>query len=135
MSLNKVFLLGRFTSDVELRYTNNGTAVTSFSLAVDRGYKDQSGEKATDFIECVAWRCTAEFAARNFGKGRAAVVEGHLQVRPYTDKEGKKRNITEVVVDGLSFADSKPKQQTMMVVHDPNDSFVDEIEEDEDTPF
>lgn len=131
MSLNKVFLLGRVTRDMELRYTTNNTPVTSFSLAVDRGYKGQDGEQNTDFVECVAWRGTAEFAAKHFGKGRAAVVEGHLQVRSYTDKDGKKRNITEVVVDNMSFADSKPKQSTEPVIEEIDE----EIEDEETLPF
>lgn len=131
MSLNKVFLLGRVTRDMELRYTTNNTPVTSFSLAVDRGYKGQDGEQNTDFVDCVAWRGTAEFAAKHFGKGRAAVVEGHLQVRSYTDKDGKKRNITEVVVDSMSFADSKPKQTAEPVIEEIDE----EIEDEETLPF
>lgn len=131
MSLNKVFLLGRVTRDMELRYTTNNTPVTSFSLAVDRGYKGQDGETNVDFVECVAWRGTAEFAAKHFGKGRAAVVEGHLQVRSYTDKDGKKRNITEVVVDGMSFADSKPKQTAEPIIEEIDE----EIEDEETLPF
>lgn len=131
MSLNKVFLLGRVTRDMELRHTQTGTPVTSFSLAVDRGYKGQDGEQNTDFVECVAWRGTAEFAAKHFGKGRAAVVEGHLQVRSYTDKDGKKRNITEVVVDNMSFADSRPKQSAEPVIEEIDE----EIEDEETLPF
>ena len=88
--LNKIFIMGRLTRDPELRRTQSGIAVTSFSLAVDRDFKTQSGEKETDFIDVVAWRATAEFVAKYFTKGRMAVVEGRLQMRDWTDKEGGK---------------------------------------------
>ena len=84
--LNKIFIMGRLTRDPELRRTQSGTPVTSFSLAVDRDYKTQSGEKETDFIDVVAWRATAEFVAKYFTKGRMAVVEGRLQIRAWQDK-------------------------------------------------
>lgn len=85
--LNKVCIMGRLTRDPELRHTQSGTAVASFSLAVDRDFKDkQTGEKATDFIDVVAWRGTAEFVSRFFSKGRMAVVDGRLQTRSYEDK-------------------------------------------------
>ena len=105
--LNKVVLMGRLTKDPELRRTGSGTAVTSFSLACDRDFKSQSGEKETDFIEVVAWKNTAEFASKYFSKGRMAVVEGRLQIRDWTDKAGNKRTTAEVVADNVYFADSK----------------------------
>ena len=105
--LNKIFIMGRLTRDPELRRTQSGTAVTSFTLAVDRDFKSQSGEKETDFIDVVAWRSTAEFAAKYFTKGRMAVVEGRLQIRPWTDKEGNSRRSAEVVADNIYFGDSK----------------------------
>ena len=105
--LNKIFIMGRLTRDPELRTTNSGTSVASFSLAVDRNYKGADGEKETDFIDCVAWRSTAEFAAKYFTKGRMAVVEGRLQIRPWTDKEGNNRRSAEVLVDNMYFGDSK----------------------------
>lgn len=105
--LNKIFIMGRLTRDPELRTTNSGTSVASFSLAVDRNYKGADGEKETDFIDCVAWRQTGEFAAKYFGKGRMAVVEGRLQIRPWTDKEGNNRRSAEVIVDNMYFGDSK----------------------------
>ena len=105
--LNKIFIMGRLTRDPELRRTQSGTAVTSFSLAVDRDFKSQSGEKETDFIDVVAWRSTAEFAAKYFTKGRMAIVEGRLQIRPWTDKEGNTRRSAEVVADNIYFGDSK----------------------------
>ena len=105
--LNKIFIMGRLTRDPELRRTQSGTPVTSFSLAVDRDFKSQSGEKETDFIDVVAWRSTAEFVAKYFTKGRMAIVEGRLQTRDWTDKEGNKRVATEVVAENVYFGDSK----------------------------
>ena len=105
--LNRIILMGRLTRDPELRRTGSGTAVTSFSLAVDRDFKSQSGEKETDFIDIVAWRNTAEFVSKFFTKGRMAVVEGRLQLRDWTDKDGNKRRNAEVVVDNIYFGDSK----------------------------
>lgn len=105
--LNKVFIMGRLTSDPELRRTQSGTAVASFSLAVDRNFKGQDGEKGTDFINCTAWRNTAEFVSRYFGKGRMAVVEGRLEVQNYKDKNGENRTSTRVNVDNIYFGDSK----------------------------
>ena len=100
--LNKIFIMGRLTRDPELRRTQSGTPVTSFSLAVDRDYKTQSGEKETDFIDVVAWRATAEFVAKYFTKGRMAVVEGRLQIRAWQDKEGNNRRSAEVVADNAA---------------------------------
>ena len=105
--LNKIFIMGRLTRDPELRRTQNGTAVTSFTLAVDRDFKSQSGEKETDFIDVVAWRTTAEFVAKYFSKGRMAVVEGRLQLRDWTDKDGNKRRNAEVLADNIYFGDAK----------------------------
>ncbi len=105
--LNKIFIMGRLTRDPELRRTQSGTAVTSFSLAVDRDFKSQSGEKETDFIDVVAWRATAEFVAKYFAKGRMAVVEGRLQMRDWTDRDGNKRRSAEVVADNIYFGDSR----------------------------
>ena len=106
--LNKIILMGRLTRDPELRRTGNGTAVTSFSLAVDRDFKSQTGEKETDFIDIVAWRGTAEFVSKYFTKGRMAVVEGRLQLRDWTDRDGNKRRSAEVVADNVYFGDSRP---------------------------
>ena len=105
--LNRIILMGRLTRDPELRRTQSGTAVTSFSLAVDRDFKSQTGEKETDFIDIVAWRSTAEFVSKYFTKGRMAVVEGRLQIRDWTDREGGKRRSAEVVADNVYFGDSK----------------------------
>lgn len=105
--LNKIFIMGRLTRDPELRRTQNGTAVTSFTLAVDRDFKNADGTKDTDFIDVVAWRNTAEFVSKYFGKGRMAVVEGRLQLRDWTDKDGNKRRNAEVLADNIYFGDSK----------------------------
>ena len=106
--LNRIILMGRLTRDPELRHTQTGTAVASFSLAVDRDFKDKStGEKSTDFIDIVAWRSTAEFVSRYFTKGRMAVVEGRLQLRDWTDRDGNKRRTAEVVAENVYFGDSK----------------------------
>lgn len=106
--LNKVFVMGRLARDPELRRTQSGTAVASFTLAVDRDFKDKSsGERGVDWINCVAWRQSAEFVSRYFTKGRMAVVEGRLQVSEWTDKDGSKRWKTEVVADNIYFGDSK----------------------------
>ena len=105
--LNKIFIMGRLTRDPELRRTQGGNAVTSFALAVDRNSKSADGTKETDFIDVVAWRNTAEFAAKYFTKGRTAVVEGRLQMRDWTDKDGNKRRSAEVVADNIYFGDSK----------------------------
>lgn len=131
MSLNKIFIMGRMVRDPELRRTPGGTAVTSFSLAVDRDFKGQNGEKETDFIEVVAWRNTAEFVSKYFGKGRMAVVEGRLQIRDWKDKDGSNRRSAEVVADNVYFADSKRDggEQT------PAQNFHEIDEEDGDLPF
>lgn len=106
--LNRIIIMGRLARDPELRRTQTGTPVVSFRLAVDRDFKDKNtGEKATDWIDVVAWRNTAEFVQRYFTKGRMAVVEGRLQIRDWTDKEGGKRTTAEVVADNVYFGDSK----------------------------
>lgn len=106
--LNRIILMGRLTRDPELRHTQTGTPVASFSLAVDRDFKDKTtGEKSTDFIDVVAWRNSAEFVSRYFTKGRMAVVEGRLQIRDWTDKDGGKRRSAEIVADNVYFGDSK----------------------------
>jgi single-strand DNA-binding protein len=106
--LNHIVLMGRLTRDPELRHTGTGTAVASFSLAVDRDYSSKdTQEKAVDFIDIVAWRNTAEFVSKYFSKGRMAVVSGRLQIRSWTDKEGGKRRSAEVVADNVYFGDSK----------------------------
>lgn len=107
--LNKILLQGRLVADPELRHTPAGLPVATFRLAVDRDYKDKdSGERGCDFISVVTWRGTAEFVSKHFTKGRAAVVEGRLQVRPYIDKDSNKRTAVEVVAENVYFGDSRP---------------------------
>ena len=132
--LNKAIVMGRLTRDPELRRTQSGTAVTSFTLAVDRDFKSQSGEKETDFIDVVAWRNTGEFAAKYLAKGRMAAVEGRIQVRDWQDKDGNRRKAVEVVADNVYFADSKrdSKPQEPHAITEPE---FDEIEDDGDLPF
>ena len=134
--------MGRLTRDPELRRTGSGTAVTSFSLACDRDFKSQSGEKETDFIEVVAWKNTAEFVSKYFSKGRMAVVEGRLQIRDWTDKAGNKRTTAEVVADNVYFADSKryesndnQKENFNALSGRLSDDFVPASEEDGELPF
>ena len=106
--LNHIVIMGRLTRDPELRRTGTGTAVASFTVAVDRDFSGKDGaEKETDFIDCVAWRQTGEFVSKYFTKGRMAVVSGRLQIRSWTDKDGNKRRTAEVVADNIYFADSK----------------------------
>lgn len=105
--LNKIILMGRLTRDPELRHTGNGTKVAAFSLAVERDYKDQDGEKETDFVDIVAWRGTAEFVCKFFTKGRMAVVVGRLQIRDWTDRDGNHRRSAEVIAENVYFGDSK----------------------------
>ena len=105
--LNKIIIMGRLTRDPELRRTASSTAVAGFTLAVDRDFKSQNGEKSTDFIDVVAWRNTAEFVAKYFTKGRMAVVEGSLQIRDWKDKDGNNRRSAEVVAENVYFGDSK----------------------------
>ena len=134
--------MGRLTRDPELRRTGSGTAVTSFSLACDRDFKSQSGDKETDFIEVVAWKNTAEFVSKYFSKGRMAVVEGRLQIRDWTDKAGNKRTTAEVVADNVYFADSKrsesddnQKENFNALSGRLSDDFVPISEEDGEIPF
>lgn len=104
--LNSVIIMGRLTADVEIRTTSNGLSVARFTVAVERNYK--SGDKReTDFINCVAWRGTAEFVSRFFKKGQMIAVQGSLQVRNYEDKNGIKRTAYDVVADNVSFCGSK----------------------------
>ena len=106
--LNHIIIMGRLTRDPELRRTGSGVAVTSFTVAVDRDFGNrESGERETDFIDCVAWRQTGEFVSKYFAKGRMAVVSGRLQIRNWTDKEGNKRRTAEVIADNVYFGDSK----------------------------
>jgi len=106
--LNHITIMGRLTRDPELRRTATGLAVTSFSVAVDRDFgKSETGDKKTDFFDCVAWRNTAEYAAKYLAKGRMVAVSGRLEFRDWNDKEGNKRRNAEIIVENVYFADSR----------------------------
>ena len=137
--LNKIILMGRLTRDPDLRRTNSGTPVASFTIAVDRDFKSQDGEKETDFIDVVVWRNTAEFVSKYFTKGRMAVVEGRLQIRDWTDKDGGKRRNAEVIADNVYFGDSKnsgaaQKDTVESLANRINHAFAD-ADDDGDLPF
>lgn len=106
--LNHIVVMGRLTRDPELRRTGSGLAVAGFTVAVDRDFANKdSGERETDFIDCVAWRSTGEFVSKYFAKGSMVVVSGRLQIRTWEDKEGNKRRTAEIVADSVYFGDSK----------------------------
>ena len=136
--LNNVNLCGRLTADPELRYTSTTTqiAVTTFTLAVERDYSGANGEKVTDFINCVAWRNTAEFISKYFKKGKLMIAKGSIQTRNWTDNEGKKRYATEVNVDNVYFAGDK-SETNVTPKNEPTstEDFVPLEEIDADLPF
>lgn len=105
--LNSVIVMGRLTADPELRTTQSGLSVTSFTVAVDRRFQKQGEEKQTDFINCTAWRNTADFVTRYFTKGQMIALQGSIQTRNYEDKNGNKRTAVEVLVENVSFCGSK----------------------------
>ena len=109
--LNHIVTMGRLVRDPELRRTQSGLPVCSFSIACERDYKDADGSKPVDFLDIVAWRQTAEFVSKYFTKGRMAVVDGRLQLRDWTDREGNKRRSAAIVANSVNFGDSKPKDQ------------------------
>ena len=131
--LNHITIMGRLVADPELRYTPSNIPTASFRLAVDRDFKArETGERKADFINVVAWRSTAEFVARNFSKGRMAVVDGRLQIRDYTTKDGNRQFIAEVVANNVYFADSKRETAPER----PGDGFHEvEDEDDGELPF
>ena len=137
--LNRIILSGRLTRDPELRRTQGGIPVASFSLAVNRDFKDKAtGETPVDFIDIVAWRHTGEFAANYFAKGSMAVVEGRLQIRDWTDREGGRRRTAEVVASSIYFGDSAKKKSAPAPAANtdappPTSEF--ESEADEELPF
>lgn len=135
--LNHIDIMGRLTRDPELRRTGSGVAVAGFTLAVDRDIADkESGEREVDFIDCVAWRSTADFVSKYFSKGSMAVVSGRLQIRNWTDKDGQKRRTAEIVVTNIYFGGSKkeatqPAQQPL----NQSEGFAEMGEDDEQLPF
>lgn len=137
--MNIVAIMGRMTTDPELKTTQSGISVMSFSVAVNRNYT-KDGERQTDFINCVAWRNNAEFISKYFAKGQMIAIKGNLQQRNYTDKDGNKRTAYDVVVEQASFCGSKNESSSAQTEHtsfsnvDIND--FDEIStNDEDMPF
>ena len=130
--LNRIILIGRLTRDPELRYTPNGKAVASFSLAVDRGRTNAQGEKETDFIDIVVWDKQAETCANYLGKGRLVAVEGRLQIRSYETQDGQKRKAAEVVAQNVRFLDSKGK--SAQAAGDASSDLGSEVSDDE-VPF
>lgn len=139
--LNKIVLQGRLCYDPELRHTQSGAAVSSFTLAVDRDFKSHSGERETDFVNCTAWKSVAEFTARYFSRGRMAIVEGRLQSRKYTDKDGNNRTAYEVVASSVYFGDSKKESDPLDKLADdaapvaPAGEFAELTEDDGKLPF
>lgn len=121
--LNKVILIGRLTRDPELRYTPNGVAVATFTLAVDRNYTNQQGQREADFIRIVVWQKMAEIVANNLGKGRLVAVEGRLQIRNYDTPEGQKRQVSEVVAENVRFLDWPKEGNKGSGVNNSKDDF------------
>jgi single-strand DNA-binding protein len=133
--LNRVVLIGRLTKDPELRYTPNGVAVASFTLAVDRNYKNSQGEKETDFIPCVVFRQLAELCANYLAKGRLAAVDGRIQVRSYDGQDGQKRWVTEVLGENVRFLSPKDNNAGSSSAQNDFGSFAHEVSLDDDIPF
>jgi single-strand DNA-binding protein len=122
--MNHIVIMGRLTRDPERRETQGGVPVTSFSLAVDRGYTPKDGgERQADFIDVVAWRNTADFVAKYFVKGQMAAVTGRLQLRDWTDKENNKRRSAEVVADHVYFTESKKSREASLGAVEPREDF------------
>ena len=141
LNLNKVILVGRMTADVELKTTQNGTSVTSFTVAVNRRFQKDT-EQTADFINCVAWKQTAEFLANHFHKGSSVCVVGSIQTRSYTTQNGEKRYATEVIADEVRFVDSKsdntssaPAPTTYVPEAYTNGASFDEVASGDDLPF
>lgn len=133
--LNHNVIMGRLTRAPELRHTQTGTPVASFTLAVERDYASQGGERETDFIDIVAWRSTAEFAAKYFVKGQLVAVSGRLQIRDWTDADGHKRRNAEVVADSVYFAESRRDKAEQNGAASDQGDFEDIDEDDGDLPF
>ena len=131
--LNRAILMGRITKSPELKTTPNGVSVIQISIAVDRDYTPKGQEKQTDFINVVAWRNTAEFIAKYFEKGQLIALAGSIQTRSYTDNQGNKRSVTEVIADQVYFCGGKNDNKKEKPSYDEND--FEEISDDSDLPF
>lgn len=127
--LNVVNIGGRITKDLELKKSTSDVSIVNFSIACERDFKDQNGEKVTDFFDVVAFRNTAEFVAKYFGKGRMIIINGTLQTRSWTDKDGNKRKAVEIVANNVYFGDSKTESTPAVP------QFSEVAEGDEDLPF
>ena len=121
--LNRITVMGRLVRDPELRHTQSGIPVCSITIACDRDYKDADGSKSTDFIDIVAWRNTAEFISKYLSKGRMAVIDGRLQLRDWTDREGNRRRSAEILANSVNFGDSRPQQQSTHQKYQLDESF------------
>lgn len=139
--INMVALMGRLTFEPELKFTPNGVQVISFQVACDRKYQSESQNRQADFIDCVAWRQTAEFISKYFHKGSMIAVEGTIQTSSYTDKNGNQRKQVEVLANNVSFCGSKSEtggaagSQAEPNNSNPDNSDFDEITDDDDLPF
>ena len=131
--LNEVIVMGRLTKEPEIRYTQSQTAVASFTLAVDRDYQVQGAEKQTDWIECVAWKQSAEFIQKYFHKGSMAVIKGRLQTRTWKDNNDNNRKSTEVLVEHIYFGENKKKDDSAPTEDAPQ--FAECEDDSEDFPF
>ena len=136
--INKVILMGRLTRDPEMRHTNSGTPVTTFSIAIDNGYGDN---KRTDFVNCLAWNKTAEFVTKYFTKGKMIIVIGRISTRSWETQDGKRAYATEVVANEVTFGESKtspqlntPQTAAQPPMQDDDDDFT-PLDEDDDLPF
>ncbi len=132
---NRIILIGRLTRDPELRYVPSGAPVASFTLAVDRPFRDQQGNRETDFIDIVAWRKLAEQVSQYMSKGRMVAVEGRLQIRSYETQDGQKRKVSEVVADGVRFLDRGKAAATAEAPAPAHEEAAPGATEDEDVPF
>lgn len=140
MAVNHVILQGRLVKDIEVKTTQSGTPVTSFTIAVNRNFKDKDGKTEADFINCVAWRGTAEFMGKYmFSKGTELILEGSIQVRAYTDNGGAKRWVTEVIADKVHFCGAKKDDAKVETTGYNTDAYrkpaFEELSEDDDLPF
>lgn len=133
--LNRIVLIGRLTRDPELRYVPSGHPVASFTLAVDRPFVNQQGERGTDFIDVVAWRRLAEQVTQHLNKGRLVAVEGRLQIRSYETQDGQKRKVAEVVADGVRFLDRKAVGAGATAETPAQDGEPEPAEGEDDVPF
>ena len=131
--LNRAILMGRITKSPELKTTPNGVSVIQISIEVDRDYTPKGQEKQTDFINVVAWRGTAEFIEKHFEKGQLIALTGSIQTRSYTDNQGNKRSVTEVIADQVYFCGGKNDTKKEKPSYDEND--FEEISDDSDLPF